>query len=146
MSEILNIGISALLAYQRSLATTGHNISNANTEGYNRQRVDMVTRIPQQLGDSWVGTGVQVSQITRQYDQFLAGAVRSSLSATNEMETYYSNASRLDSLLADSNTGLDPAIQDFFTAISEVADDPTSIAARQVFLLEAQSMIDRFTI
>lgn len=144
MSEILNIGVSALLAYQRSLATTGHNISNANTEGYNRQRVDLATRIPQQLGDSWVGTGVQVTQITRQYDQFLASAVRSSLSATNEMDTYYSNASRLDSLLADSDTGLDPAIQDFFTAISEVADDPTSIAARQVFLLEAQSMIDRF--
>jgi flagellar hook-associated protein 1 FlgK len=60
------------------------------------------------------------------------------------METYYSNASRLDGLLADSDTGLDPAMQDFFSAMSEVADDPTSIAARQVFLLEAQSMIDRF--
>lgn len=144
MSEILNIGVSALLAYQRSLATTGHNISNANTEGYNRQRVDLATRVPQQLGDSWVGTGVKVTQITRQYDEFLAGSVRSSLSATNEMETYYSNASRLDSLLADSDTGLDPAMQDFFSTMSEVADDPTSIAARQVFLLEAQSMIDRF--
>lgn len=144
MSEILNIGVSALLAYQRSLATTGHNISNANTEGYNRQRVDLATRVPQQLGDSWVGTGVQVTQITRQYDEFLASSVRSSLSATNEMETYYSNASRLDGLLADSDTGLDPAMQDFFSAISEVADDPTSIAARQVLLLEAQSMIDRF--
>jgi flagellar hook-associated protein 1 FlgK len=144
MTEILNIGVSALLAYQRSLATTGHNISNANTEGYNRQRVDLATRVPQQLGDSWVGTGVNVTQITRQYDEFLAGSVRSSLSATSEMETYYSNASRLDSLLADSDTGLDPAMQDFFSAISEVADDPTSIAARQVFLLEAQSMIDRF--
>ncbi len=144
MSEILNIGVSALLAYQRSLATTGHNISNANTDGYNRQRVELATRVPNQLGDSWVGTGVNVTQITRQYDEFLAGSVRSSLSTTNEMETYYSNASRLDGLLADSDTGLDPAMQDFFSAISTVADDPTSIAARQVFLLEAQSMIDRF--
>ncbi len=144
MTDILNIGVSALLAYQRSLATTGHNISNANTEGYNRQRVDMATRVPQQLGDNWVGTGVQVTQITRQYDEFLAGSVRSSLSATNEMDTYYTNASRLDNLLADSDTGLDPAMQDFFTAINTVSDDPTSIAARRVFLLEAQSMVDRF--
>lgn len=144
MTEMLNIGVSALLAYQRTLTTTGHNIANANTEGYNRQRVELATRIPQQLGESWVGTGVQVTQITRQYDQFLANSVRSSLSATSEMDTYYTNASRLDNLLADSDTGLDPAIQDFFTAMNTIADDPTSIAARRVFMLEAQSMVDRF--
>ncbi len=144
MSEILNIGVSALLAYQRTLTTTGHNIANANTEGYNRQRVELATRIPQQLGDSWMGTGVKVTQITRQYDQFLANSVRSSLSATSEMETYYSNASRLDNLLADAETGLDPAIQEFFTTLNTISDDPTSIAARRVFLEETQSMIDRF--
>jgi flagellar hook-associated protein 1 FlgK len=144
MTDILNIGVSALLAYQRSLATTGHNISNANTDGYSRQRVELATRVPQQLGDSWIGTGVQTAQITRQYDEFLAGSVRSSLSATNEIDAYYSNAARMDGLLADSETGLDPAIQEFFSAINTVADDPTSIAARQAFLLEAQSMIDRF--
>ncbi len=144
MSEILNIGISALMAYQRTLTTTGHNIANANTDGYSRQRVELATRIPQQLGESWMGTGVNVTQITRQYDEFLASSVRTSLSATSEMDTYYTNASRLDNLLADSDTGLDPAIQDFFTALNTISDDPTSIAARRVFLEEAQSMIDRF--
>lgn len=144
MADILNIGISALQAYQRSLTTIGHNIANSETEGYSRQRVDYATRTPFQLGDYWLGSGVKVTQIERQYDQFLAGSVRSSLSATNQMDTYYTNASRLDNLLADADTGLDPSIQDMFSAIYAVADDPTSIAARNVLLAETQSMIDRF--
>ncbi len=144
MSSVLNIGVSALLAYQRSLATTGHNIANADTEGYSRQRVDMVTRVPQERGDGWVGSGVQVSQITRQYDSFLATSMRASISTTSELETYYDHASVLDSLFGNSDTGLDSAIQKFFGAINTIADDPTSIAARQAFLAEAESLANRF--
>lgn len=144
MADILNIGTSALQAYQRSLTTIGHNIANSETEGYSRQRVDYATRTPFQLGDSWLGSGVKVTQIERQYDQFLAGSVRSSLSATAQMDTYYTNASRLDNLLADADTGLDPSIQDMFDAIQAVADDPSSIAARNVLLAETEAMVSRF--
>jgi len=144
MAGILNIGVSALMSFQRQLTTTGHNIANAETEGYNRQRVDLATRVPQKLGNDWVGSGVKIAQIERQYDQFLASSVRTSLSSTSELETYFTRASRLDNLLADSDTGLDPAIQDLFTAIQAVADDPTSIAAREVLLVESGSMVDRF--
>ncbi len=144
MAGILNIGVSALLSFQRSLTTTGHNIANAETEGYNRQRVDLATREPQKLGSDWVGSGVKITQIERQYDQFLASSVRTSLSSTAELETYFTRASRLDNLLADSDTGLDPAIQDLFTAVQTVADDPTSIAAREVLLVESGSLVDRF--
>jgi flagellar hook-associated protein 1 len=144
MADILNIGTSALQAFQRSMTTIGHNIANAETEGYSRQRVDYATRTPFQVGEGWLGSGVKVTQIERQYDQFLASSVRTSLSATAQMETYYTNASRLDNLLADADTGLDPSIQDMFSAMHAVADDPTSIAARNVFLSKTQSMVDRF--
>jgi flagellar hook-associated protein 1 len=144
MADILNIGTSALQAFQRSMTTIGHNIANAETEGYSRQRVDYATRVPFQIGEGWLGSGVKVTQIERQYDQFLASSVRTSLSATAQMETYYTNASRLDNLLADADTGLDPSIQDMFSAMHAVADDPTSIAARNVLLSETQSMVDRF--
>jgi flagellar hook-associated protein 1 len=144
MAGVLNIGVSALLSLQRSLATTGHNIANAETEGYNRQRVDLSTRNPTQLGNDWIGAGVQVAQIERQYDQFLASSVRTSLSSTNELEAYYTRASRMDNLLADAETGLDPAMQDLFSSIQTVADDPTSISAREVLLEESRSMVDRF--
>lgn len=50
MSEMFSIGISALLANQKLLATTGHNISNVNTEGFSRQRVTLTERPPQFSG------------------------------------------------------------------------------------------------
>ncbi len=144
MAAILNIGVSALLSFQRSLATTGHNIANSETEGYSRQRVGLSTRVPQQFANDWLGSGVQVAQIERQYDKFLASSVRTSLSSSTELETYYSHASRVDNLLANTDSGLDSAIQNLFTGVQSVADDPTSISAREVLLVESQSMVDRF--
>ena len=46
MAELLNVGTSSLLAYQKALATTGHNIANVNTEGYSRQSLTLDTRAP----------------------------------------------------------------------------------------------------
>ena len=74
--SILNIGTSALLTTQGALATTSHNISNVNTEGYNRQRVEQGTRIPDFNGGYYTGTGVQIDSVQRLFDQFLADQVR----------------------------------------------------------------------
>ena len=52
-SDTFQIGLSALTASQRGLATTGHNIANVNTNGFSRQRVTFETRNPQ-----FVGVGV----------------------------------------------------------------------------------------
>lgn len=60
MADILNIGTSALLAVQQAINTTGHNIANANTEGYSRQRVDLDALPPQLKGGNYVGSGVTV--------------------------------------------------------------------------------------
>lgn len=144
MADILSIGTSGLLAFQRSLTTTGHNIANSDTEGYSRQRVNFATRIPQATGAGYIGSGVQVTEIQRMYDDFLAGQMRASQSAASEMEIYFSHASRIDNVLADPNIGLDPAIQDFFDAVQVLADDPASISTRQAMLSEAGAMVNRY--
>jgi flagellar hook-associated protein 1 FlgK len=144
MAGILNIGTTALTSFQRSLATTGHNIANADTEGYSRQRTELATQVPQLLGAGWIGSGVQVVSIDRLYDNFLATQMRTAQSTATEHETYYDHASRIDNVLADPNIGLDPAMQQFFGAMHVLADDPTSVSSRQLLLSEAQSMVDRF--
>ena len=63
MSLLLNNAISGLLTAQRGMDTTSHNIANVNTDGYSRQRVDQAARIPQYLGGSFVGTGVEVTEL-----------------------------------------------------------------------------------
>ena len=141
---MLGIGTSGLQAYQRALATTSHNISNATTEGYSRQRVELSARPPERAGNSFFGTGVQVSAVTRIADQFVESQLRTATSASQQFSVFHDYAKRVDSLLAEADSGLSPGLQRFFGAVQDVANDPTSNAARQVLLSEAESLVDRF--
>jgi flagellar hook-associated protein 1 len=60
MADFLSTGVSGLLAFQRALSTTSHNISNVSTDGYSRQRVLIGTRPAQAYGNGWVGQGANV--------------------------------------------------------------------------------------
>ncbi|MEW8522022.1 MAG: flagellar hook-associated protein FlgK [Candidatus Thiodiazotropha endolucinida] len=142
--SILSIGVSGLIANRHALDTTGHNISNVNTEGYSRQRIDFNTREPFLSPAGYLGTGVESSEIQRQYDSFVAGQMRTSLTVSSDLRAYYGEAQRLDDLVADPDAGIQPTIQNFFDALQGLADDPTSIPARQLALTEAESMADRF--
>ena len=141
---LLGIGSSALLAYQRALSTVSHNVANVNTEGYSRQRVDLSARPPSEIGNGSSGSGVDVTSVRRVYDQFLTSEIRGHSSSHRELETFHALSSGLDNLLADGSAGLSPALNSFFDAAQGVADDPTSTAARQVFISEAEALADRF--
>jgi len=141
---LLNTALSGLAAFQRSLETTSNNISNVNTEGYSRQRAELATRPEQFLGGNFVGTGVSVANIARSYDQFITGQVRSSNSAFGEVDTYHRLATQIDNIVAAEGTSLAPSMKAFFNAVNEVADDPSSIPARQVMLSEAESLAQSF--
>ena len=73
-----NIARSGMSAQQKALDVTSHNIANANTEGYSRQRATMETTRPSSniSGAGQIGTGVQVSSITRIRDSYLDYRVR----------------------------------------------------------------------
>jgi flagellar hook-associated protein 1 FlgK len=144
-SGILGTGISGLLAYQRALQTTSHNISNANTDGYSRQRVELGANTPQFAGGGYLGTGVSVKSVGRVYDSFLASQVNSYTSSSSYASTYSDNVSYIDGMLADPDVGMGPAMQRFFSDLQAVANDPSSSAARQSFFTQAQTMIDRYS-
>ena len=67
---LFGIGTSGLLAYQRALQTTGHNIANVGTEGFSRQRVDLSARDPYVSGIGAIGNGVEPTRIIRITDYF----------------------------------------------------------------------------
>ena len=75
MSNIFDVGSSALNALQRAIST-GNNIANVNTEGYSRQEVEFRARTPDSIGGHQIGTGVEISSIRRAYDQFLTADVQ----------------------------------------------------------------------
>jgi flagellar hook-associated protein 1 FlgK len=143
MADLLNTSISGLLAFQRALDTTSHNITNANTPGYSRQLPDFMTRQPQFLGGNWMGSGVDVASVSRAYDNFLSGQARSASSAFNQSNTYATQAGRVSNLFGDSTTGLTASMQKFVNSLQAVSDSPNSIAARQTMLSEANSLVER---
>jgi flagellar hook-associated protein 1 FlgK len=144
MSDLLGTGVSGLLAMQQALATTSHNISNVNTDGYTRQRVELGAQPPQFNGGLYTGSGVQVESIQRVYNQFLTDQVQTATSLESQHQATHDLAVQVDNMLADPQSGLTPAMQDFFNAVQDLASSPTSSAARQVVLSQAQTLTSRF--
>lgn len=143
-SSLINIGISGLRAHQAALATTGHNITNANSQGYSRQRVEISPQTPQFEGSAFLGRGVQLESVTRVHSNFVTNQVRLDTAAFAEVEDFLSQIGQLDSLLADELTGLVPALQTFFGALQAASSDPASIPARQLVLSESTGLVNRF--
>jgi flagellar hook-associated protein 1 FlgK len=144
MVDLLRIGLSALLAQQRALATTSNNIANANTPGYSRQRVELVERAVQRFGSDSLGTGVQVALNRRLTDDILADQLRTAAGSFSRADAFVSLAHSLDDLLAGEATGLNSTMQSLVNALQDVANDPSSTSARQVLLSDARSLISRF--
>ena len=110
MSNIFNVGSSALNALQRAISTTGNNIANVNTEGYSRQEVEFRTRVPDSIGGHQIGTGVEISSIRRAYDQFLTADVQTRTSSSSYYNLYATTAEQIDNLMADPTTSISTAM------------------------------------
>jgi flagellar hook-associated protein 1 FlgK len=143
MADLLSTGVSGLLAFQRALSTTSHNISNVSTDGYSRQRVLIGTRPAQGYGNGYVGQGANVRTTQRVYDDFVGAQTRSTSSSLEHLDVYASNAERLNNMFGDSANGLSPTLQRFVNSFQAVANAPTSIPARQVLLSEANTLQQR---
>jgi flagellar hook-associated protein 1 FlgK len=144
MSSLLSIGKSGLLAAQVGLSTTGNNITNANTAGYNRQVAIQGDTGTQYQGFGYVGTGTEVEAVRRFYDNFLATSLRNAEANQASLDAYSAQIGQIDNLLADPTAGLSPALQDFFNGVQDATASPASSAARQSLLSNAESLASRF--
>jgi len=144
MADILSVGSSALLAYSRALSTTSHNISNVNTPGYSRQRVELATPAGAGTGSGFIGTGVSVSTVARIADGLVNTRLMSDSSAYARLDVYAGYASRVDNQLSGTDTNLSVPLQNFFGAANALAQNPTSPAARQGLIGSAETLTAMF--
>ena len=141
---IISTGLSGLQVAQLGLLTTEHNITNANTPGFTRQRTIQATNVAMLTGAGFVGQGAHVSTIERMYDQFLTGQVNRTQTTSSELDTYYTQIKQIDNMLADPNSGVSPALQDFFSGVQQVAANPSQLPARQAMISSAQALVARY--
>ena len=144
MPDPLNISLTGMQAFQRAMQVTSHNIANANTPGYSRQVADFSARAGGGQGNTYLGGGTQVATIRRIYDSMQVDQLRSSMTGFARFDTLNNLSSRIDTLLADADTGLNTGLQSFFNSVQDVATDPVSISARQTLIGEAQGVANRF--
>lgn len=136
----LEVARKALFAQQRGLYTTGHNISNVNTEGYSRQRSNFVTsspyppqtffkpKIPGQMG-----TGVEIGTVQRVRDEFLDFQFRLENSRANYWNKRSEAMSRMEKLLNEpTDNGLATTIDRFWQSLQDLVDNVDNEGARSV--------------
>ncbi len=151
---ILNVGARGLFAAQSALDTTGHNIANASTEGYTRQRVVQSASAPIQTSDGIYGTGVDIVTVERIRDVFLDGQVRMAKSGAGYYEQQENLFLRLEAILNDTLTpvsdsaeqsssgGLNSLISSFYSAWHELANSPEAPEVRSAVLESGRTLAD----
>jgi flagellar hook-associated protein 1 len=144
VSDVFGISISALQAFQNAINVTSNNVANASTPGYDRESVNLTEAIPQSNGAASVGAGVVVTGISRAYSQAAANQLNSSQSSLGQLNALQNYSNQIDNLFGTTVGGLSTSLQSFYSAFSDVANNPTSTASRQALLGKAQAVAASF--
>jgi flagellar hook-associated protein 1 len=142
----------ALFTEQANISTTGHNISNANTPGFSRQRVNLTasrpieapgfmrSNIPGQLG-----TGVEFTSITRVREQFLDDQFRNANRSLGEWSVKADTLSKLETVFNEpSDSGVRTVMDNFWKSWTDLSKDPESITGRKIVRENALALVDAF--
>ena len=135
--DLYQAGMSGLISAQQQLATTGHNIANVNTEGFNRQRAEQSTAVGSAFGGNFLGSGTYVNDIVRIYNQF---SYKEQLNNTTKLGAAESNEQSLDQLneiMSFSGQALMSSIEQFYQAVNGITDNPSDLGLRSIALNQA---------
>jgi flagellar hook-associated protein 1 len=140
VSNLLNIGWSALSTHRTATEVAGHNVANAATPGYNRQRVEIIGRQGTMTGQGMLGDGVEALGIRNQQDEML----ESRLIMAQGEEGYYYGRSRVLSAAETAigigeEDGVAKSLADLFSSFKALSDNPSGMAERQQVLSSAEN-------
>jgi flagellar hook-associated protein 1 len=144
VSDVFGISVSALQAFQNAINVTSNNIANASTPGYDRESVNLTEAIPQSNGSATVGAGVVVTGVGRAFSQAAFNQLNASQGTLGQLNALQSYSNQIDNLFGTTVGGLSTSLQNFYSAFSDVANNPTSTASRQALLGQAQAVAGSF--
>ncbi|MBP1971171.1 flagellar hook-associated protein 1 FlgK [Virgibacillus natechei] len=148
----LEMARQALSTQQSALYTTGHNIANANTEGYSRQRVNFESASPypaasrnQPVTAGQMGTGVEAGSVQRIRDEFLDHQYRAENSKEGYWETKSDALSRMEGLMNEpSENGLSNTMDQFWESLQDLSVNPESSGERSVAVQRGVAVAENF--
>jgi flagellar hook-associated protein 1 FlgK len=146
MSTIgLNTGLKALLSARYMLDTIGHNIANANTPGYSRQRVQLGSSLPVQVGRLLIGSGVDAGRVERSVDELLGRRILGQRSLLGALGTQRAGLSDFEAWFAEpGENGIGGLLDGFFATLNQLSTAPTDPVLRTDVVQATQSLTARF--
>jgi flagellar hook-associated protein 1 FlgK len=133
IGSILSVARTALTAHQAAIGVISHNLANATTEGYSRQRAELIPGRPLMTPHGGIGTGVFVNDIARLRDGLLDVGFRDESSGASYWGRRSSLLDQVQSLHGDINTaGLNSALDTFWNSWSDLTNNPGDLTARTV--------------
>ncbi len=129
--SMMDVGRRSMMNSQTALQTTAHNVANKSTEGYSRQRVDLVTNEPIGEGKLRTGMGSRAGTVSRTSNQFL----EKQLEREGNLSSYYTAKqemlSRVENVYNEQvNKGLNHSLGNYFNSWRELSNNPESLATR----------------
>jgi len=140
----LNAGKTSLLTNQKSIEIVGNNIANVNTEGYSRQRAELMQIPAVNFGDFFIGQGVTVSDVSRDYSVFINRQLQDKSIEYGEETGKSGSLAELERIFNVSEDNLASEINDFFDAWQELTANPSGQVERDVVMQRGQLLGDAF--
>ncbi|RUS02476.1 flagellar hook-associated protein FlgK [Pectobacterium polaris] len=146
MSNLINTAMSGLKGAQVALSTVSNNISNQAVTGYSRQNAILEQAISSSTSAGYIGNGVNVVSINRQYNEFITNQLRAAQTTSSSVSSYYEQISKIDNLLASSTTSLSSTIQGFFSNLQNLTSNAGDSSTRQTVLGKAEGLVNQFKV
>jgi len=142
---VLNIAKGALMAQQKGINVTGHNIANVNTPGFTRQRVILESNAVATTTRLKMGLGVKADTVIQYFDQFTTKNIQQKTSALSEYESKKSILDYLQSVFNEtSENGLNKTFEEFWNAWQDLANNPVGVPERTALLQKTSHLCERF--
>ncbi|MDW7667994.1 MAG: flagellar hook-associated protein FlgK [Bacillota bacterium] len=139
----LQIARTGLVASQKALDVTSHNIANANTEGYTRQRLDFSSRQGVTSNKITIGSGVDIDKLTQIRDEYLDYQFRGENSVKNELETKSETTTYIENIFGEpSDHGINQSLSDFFVSMEELTNNAQESSYRETVVQNAVKLTD----
>lgn len=147
LPNIFNVGRSGMQAAKTAIATTGHNITNANTEGYSRQRVETTPSTPNRARGTHdvIGTGVDVKRVSRINDEYVEKQLRNGSRDLAHFEEKEMALKQTEDIFNELNgEGLNCLMTRFFNEFRKLANEPDNQAVRESVREASQALTNDF--
>ncbi|MDX6022650.1 flagellar hook-associated protein FlgK [Scandinavium sp. V105_16] len=144
MSSLMNSAMSGLGAAQAALNTVSNNIASYNVSGYTRQTTVLSAANSTLGAGGWVGNGVTVSSVQREYNAFITNQLNAAQNQSSGLTTRYQQMSKIDDLLSDTTHSLSATLQDFYASLQTLVSNAEDPAARQAVLGKSQGLVNQF--